>query len=148
MVCIYCGNKTEVVNSRLLHRSAKVWRRNRCKSCKQVFTTIETYDLPKCLSVKKRRDKIEPFCREKIFIAIHKAVEHVNDPINTANSLTDTVISNLIVKNKASPGLITSQEIALTAFSVLKRYDAAAAIRYLSFGRDLKQLKDVKKALK
>ena len=75
MVCIYCGNKTSIVNSRLIKKSNQKWRRHKCLHCNAVFTTIENYQLSTCLLVQGANNKTEPFSVNKLFLSIYQAVE-------------------------------------------------------------------------
>lgn len=147
MVCIYCGQETQVVNSRSGSLGQEVWRRRRCKACLAPFTTTESYALDKALMVEGKNKKVKPFCRDELFMSVLKATEHLKGSLFIANQITNTIIQKLIAKKPLNP-VISSQTIIYTAGLVLKRFDAAASIKYLSFYSSTKLPKDVKQLLK
>lgn len=147
MVCLYCGKKTSVTNSRLQKNSNQTWRRRKCYSCKSIVTTIEKFQLNSMLTVVKHNATYEPFSDDKLFVSILKAIEHLPTPIITARALTDTTL-NSITKDKPLKPQISTKQIALHTSKVLKNFDAAASIKYLSFQTSLKSSKDVHKSLK
>src|SRR5690554_5213061 len=102
MVCIYCGNKTEVYNTRERKRSPSVWRRRRCVSCVAQFSTSEIPDYESNLVVEGLRGKLYPFSRDKLFLSLYKALGHRRDALHSATELTETTI-NILLKNPPSP---------------------------------------------
>ena len=147
MVCTYCSGNTAVVNSRLQKRSNSVWRRRQCLVCGLIATSIEQYDLSSTLVVKKRSGASESFSRDKLLISIAKSTDHRQHANQAASELTTTII--YLLKKKHIPfNTISSQDISQMANLVLKRYDAASAVRYLSFQKPMRDAKDIKSALK
>lgn len=130
MVCIYCGNKTEVVNSRPQKRANQIWRRRHCFECGNVFTTIESVDLSLSLLV-QYPGSLEPFLRDKLLLSMYDCLRHRKDPVNDATALTATVLHKLL-DSVASPKLTRSQ-IVTTVTSVLKNFDHAAHVQYAAF---------------
>lgn len=147
MVCIYCGNKTKVTNSRPQVRLGQTWRRRECTRCHAVFTSLEQVALTDVLRAKKRSGTIEHFERDKLFISIYRSIDHLPDAIGLARELTDTVLSKLFRKKPMSP-IIETQAISRLTAQTLKAYNAAASVRYLSFQTDMKLSNDVRKKLK
>lgn len=133
MICIYCGNKTEVYNTRERKRSPSVWRRRRCISCVAQFSTIEMPDYGSNLVVEGLRGKLYPFSRDKLFLSLHKALGHRQDALNSATELTETIISSLLKNNHAPEGLLEIEDIAKTAYQTLGRYDPLAAATYKAY---------------
>ncbi|QQS20370.1 hypothetical protein IPL85_02915 [Candidatus Saccharibacteria bacterium] len=130
MVCIYCGSKTEVTNSRLQKRLNQTWRRRACSNCNTVFTTLEHPDLAASIVVRKP-DKTEPFCRDKLFISLVASLGHRSGAVVEAGALAGTIINQLL---RTRPGaLIEVRDIALETYAVLERYDAAAATHYSAY---------------
>jgi len=146
MVCIYCGEKTKVVNSRHQKSSNQTWRRLRCTNCQSVVTSLEHISLEDALMVEKQNGTIEPFARDKLFLSIYKAVDHLRQPVISAGHLTNTVLRHLQKRPLLSP--MPTKSISSAVSLVLKRYDAAASVRYLSFQTPLHLLKDIRKTLK
>lgn len=134
MVCIYCGQQTEVYNSRERARNPSVWRRRRCKACVAQFSTIELPDYSTSLAVEGLRGKLYPFSRDKLFVSLHKALSHRQDALDSATGLTETVIGYLLRHKKSSAaGVIDMRDIAQAAHTALKRYDPLAAHTYKAY---------------
>lgn len=130
MVCVYCGAKTEVTNSRLQKRSNNVWRRRKCNSCKATFTTHETPYLQNLASVQPKNGEISPFIPEKLFAEIVETLKGTKEPYAVATEIT-AVISHNLMKN-ASKGPIKAQEISLNVGQALKKFNKQAWLRYVS----------------
>ncbi len=131
MVCIYCGNKTQITNSRLQKRVNHTWRRRECTHCHAVFTTEEAADLTTSVVVRRTDGHVQPFNRDKLFVSILKTVGHRKMPLEDAAGLTATVIAHLAHSNtKAS---LSPQTVANTVHTTLKRFDAAAAVQYTAY---------------
>ncbi len=131
MVCIYCGGKTSVINSRHQKKANQVWRRRHCDSCQGIFTTLEQTDLPLSLLYRKNASSVEPFSRDKLFLAIHNSLKHRKTASNDATALTATVIAKLLPSIKTAT--LLRSDIIKTTSDVLKRFDKTAAISYQAF---------------
>src|SRR5664279_3068123 len=94
MVCVYCGNDTQVTNSRLQKRNNAVWRRRTCKECSATITTLERIDLETAVMVVDESVHT-PFSRDKLFISIYNSCKHRKSAQADASGLTDTIISRL-----------------------------------------------------
>jgi len=125
MVCIYCGAKTKVINSRLQKRSNQIWRRRQCLKCQAVFTSSETADLAQLLSVKKTHKHLEPFSRELLFLSVHDALKHRKTALKDAMGLTDTIINKVCALAPAA--VIDRSELVEIAATILERFDKVAA---------------------
>lgn len=130
MVCIYCGSPTNVSNSRQTKRSNAVWRRRSCNSCKSVFTTTETVDLSSALRVQENETVLTPFNRARLAGSIYEACKHLNKPAETADELTNTVITSLLQGRTA---IISLEELTSLTSSILNRFDHAAGVQYNAF---------------
>jgi transcriptional repressor NrdR len=147
MVCLYCGNATSVTNSRYKKRNGVIWRRRLCTSCGAILTTFEQYDLSTALLVKKRSGALQGFQRDKLLLSVARSIEHRRNASQSASELTNTIIS-LLLKHKPVVTTISSKDISQTTSLVLKRYDAASAIRYLSFQTPTSTKRDIRGMLK
>ena len=147
MVCIYCGKKTRVTNSRPQLSVGQTWRRHECNSCHALFTTTEQVAFYDVLRVKKRSGRIENFQRDKLFLSIYRSCDHINNSTRVSSQLTSTVIARLFAKKPMSP-IVGAIAISKVCSQVLKAYNAAASVRYLSFQSDMKQANDVRRSLK
>lgn len=128
MVCIYCGGKTGVVNSRAQKRNNQVWRRRRCVACGAVFTSHETIDLSSALVVDSGRPT--PFISDMLFTEVLLALQDRQDCYLAAREVTSTVIRELL-KLPEKPR-IDSKQISQATAQVLKHLDKRAHLRYLA----------------
>ncbi len=133
MICIYCGNKTQVTNSRIQKRLNRIWRRRRCLVCNAIFTTEEMADLRTSLSVRCANGPVAPFSRDKLFISILRSVGHRTSSIDDAGALTATVIAILL--HDATTAAIGPADIIRTVLATLHRFDNVAAVQYQAYHR-------------
>lgn len=127
MVCIYCGSKTRVTNSR--SKSLHVWRRRECFNCLSIFTTRERPDLDLSFRVIKAKEgALQPFYRMKLFLSIYKSLSHKNTAITEAEDIMETVISHLTSISKR--GLVKEELIAKQTLLTLEKFDKPAATYY------------------
>jgi len=131
MVCIQCGQKTQIINSRPQVRTNQVWRRRKCLSCLSVFSTNELADYSALWAVKTLKSGISPFSRDKLFLSLLRSCGHRTSSINDAAALTDTVIKKLL--NQAKGGSLEAHQISQTAQVALNRFDRAASVHYAAF---------------
>lgn len=134
MVCIHCGSETSVINSRPQKRLNQIWRRRRCNSCDSVFTTQETAHYDAAWLVLGRSGSLEAFSRDKLFISIHKSIQHRSTALSDAGSLTNTVIKKLAAQTQS--GAVSSKIIAQIVQVALNRFDKAASSHYQAFHRN------------
>ena len=131
MICIYCGHKTKVTNSRSSTKSLSTWRRRECLNCHSVFTTREEADLSAALRVQDIDGSLEAFSRDLLLLSIHNALVHSSSrktPLADSSELTDTIITRftgLHIK-----GIIKTGTIAGVTHQTLERFDRLAADLY------------------
>ncbi len=130
MVCIYCGTKTAVTNSRSSRKKASTWRRRECSACRTIFTTREVVDLSGSIRVKTVSKGLQPFLRDRLFLSVHRSVSHRKNALEDAGNLTDTIISQLL-NHTTSPIIETPLVISAVA-SCLRRFDKSAETHYLA----------------
>ncbi len=131
MVCIYCTGETRVTNSRLQKRTNQVWRRRACLNCKAIFSTLESPDLQRSVSVRNKNGHLQPFSRDKLLLSLYSACGHRKDATDAASALTGTVISRLLPKIQNAT--IDRDIIVLEASQILKRFDKPASVAYLAY---------------
>jgi transcriptional repressor NrdR len=129
MVCIYCGRKTEIINSRSQKRLNQTWRRRHCEQCGNTFTTIERYDLAGSVAVKKGND-LSPFIAAKLLISIYKSMAHRQSAAEDADNIASTVIGKLISARTAQ---IDTNYVKKTVHETLLHFDKAAATSYRAY---------------
>ena len=131
MVCIHCGNKTQVINSRSQRRMNQVWRRRQCHKCRAIFTTEETVQYGAVWSIKDASGALQPFSRDKLFMSLYRSCQHRRSALSDAGGLTDTIIRK--VSALAEDGAVDRQAIARVVHVALNRFDKAASVHYQAF---------------
>lgn len=145
MLCPICLSKTQITNSRKQLKTLSTWRRHSCLSCPNVFTTIESIDLSTTHKVVKLNGDYENFSWLKLYVSIHKSLDHRSTAPDDANNITNTITANLIrLRNK----LIDTETIISIAMKTLGYFDPAAAIKYQTMQTPIMNKRDVQKALK
>jgi transcriptional repressor NrdR len=131
MVCLHCGAKTHVSNSRLQRRSQRVWRRRQCLRCKAIFTTEESALYEAAWTVQGHDSAFKPFSRDKLFLSLYKSCQHRSSALQDAADLVDTIIKKLA--GGVEDGRLWSGTISQTALVALSRFDKAASVHYRAF---------------
>ena len=131
MVCVHCGQKTAVINSRSRLRTNQVWRRRICLVCHAVFSTLEAADYGAVWLVKGLDGHLQPFTSDKLFLSLYQSCQHRPTALTDARALTDTVIKKLFTQVK--DGVIPTKTIMTTAQIALVRFDKAASVHYQAF---------------
>lgn len=129
MVCIYCGGKTEIVNSRSQKRLNQTWRRRHCLQCGNLLTTIERYDLASAIMVSKAGTLL-PFASTKLLISIYKSLAHRASATKDAGNITNTVVGKLTSARLAQ---IDINYIKKIVYETLSNFDSAAAMSYRAY---------------
>lgn len=127
MVCIYCGNDTKVTNSRHQKSLNQVWRRRRCLSCGNDFTTHEIAALETSWVV-SNKSQLEPFSADLLFVSIYEACKHRTTAVSDARGLLGTIIG--LLDKKTDGATLQRAQIIGTALEVLERFDKTAAAVY------------------
>jgi transcriptional repressor NrdR len=128
MVCLNCGGKTHIINSRSQKRTNRVWRRRECLVCGAVFTTEESVNYSFAWRVRDKTGDLRPFQRDKLFLSLYKACGHRSAAQSDASGLADTITAKLLAVE--SGGVINSSQIAQIAQVALNRFDKAASSYY------------------
>lgn len=131
MVCIHCGHKLQVANSRPQRKTNSVWRRRSCPECLAVFTSIEKLDLHKSIRIRYNPKHLEPFWRDILFSSVYEACKHRKSPVRDATELTDTIIAKMLRKKYGS--IATRNQLCAITTEVLKRFDKATASSYIAY---------------
>lgn len=144
MECPFCRHKkTEIYNSRQSSGSSRVWRRRRCMSCQKPFTTYEAADMG-FMTIIKNNGSQEPYTRVKLLLSLYHACNVNNDYAEAIDALASTIESDLLDLGKP---VLQSDEITRTTLAVLKRYDPAVFLRYLSQRGDFASMEQLKREL-
>ncbi|QQS19157.1 hypothetical protein IPL68_03940 [Candidatus Saccharibacteria bacterium] len=137
MVCLYCGSRTEVVNSRPQKRLNQTWRRRKCRACDAIFTTNESIDYSAAIIV-KHKAHLESFERDKLLISLAASLGHRTSAVADAAALVATITQKLLIT--AVNGSVDVKDITNKAYDVLSRFDTLAAAHYSAYHNDTPQL--------
>lgn len=128
MVCIYCGAKTRITNSRPQKRLLQTWRRHTCTRCHAVFTTHEQADLSGSLRVRFPDGSLKPYERMILLLSIYEALGHRSDALEAAKALEATITARLL--KMALGAKLTRLDIVVAAHDSLRHFDHAGAVSY------------------
>lgn len=130
MVCILCGNETRVTNSRPQKRVNQIWRRRLCTSCGAIFTTEEAvkYEIAWLVDTP---EGLKSFSRDKLFLSIHRSLQHRPTAIEDTAGIIDTVLYKL--NGKVSGGKIHSRTISQVVQVALNRFDMPGSVHYQAY---------------
>ncbi|MEI7683104.1 MAG: hypothetical protein WCJ24_02265 [Candidatus Saccharibacteria bacterium] len=131
MICLYCGQKTKITNSRAQKRSFSTWRRHHCPGCAQTFTTQERVDLAASVNFITSDGHSHPFIRETLLQSLYESLKYRPKALTEAVDLTDTVINKLLPY--LDHGNLGRNIVVETTRTVLKRFDPVAATTYLAY---------------
>jgi transcriptional repressor NrdR len=134
MKCPYCRtSNNEVYNSRNTKSGSQIWRRRRCLSCKESFTTYETADLG-FIKVLKKSGKRQRYSRAKIFTGVSSAFLSMPAKEITIEGITDTIEAKILDLQLIE---VRAIDIASIVLSTLKHFDTSAFLRYLAYQSDI-----------
>ena len=131
MVCMYCGGKTVVTNSRPQKRLRQTWRRRECTVCGAIFSTLEVADLASSLRVRSANGALQPFERDKLYVSIVAALGHRRDAVAASTAITATIIAKIL--KTAHEACVTQETIRGTTASTLEAFDTAGAVQYRAY---------------
>jgi transcriptional repressor NrdR len=145
MKCPFCrSNKTEVYNTRTTKSGAQLWRRRRCQTCHEAFTTYEAPDLG-WVQVQAQDASHAPYSRARLYSTVVTSLGGTTASSNTTDALTDTIESKILdLKSKN----IKSSQIAAIVLTTLKHFDTSAFLRYLAGHAELRSQAELKRQLK
>lgn len=135
MICPFClHKKSEIYNSRSTNQGFVTWRRRRCLQCQKVFTTQETYDPSKNWYVVKDKSRRDRYSRAKLAMSLVRACDHrLGQQDDATWYLFEIVEQKLLPIAAKNEQHITAATIIEQVSAVLKRFDAAAYVKYLSY---------------
>lgn len=145
MVCPFClHKKTDVYNTRGTTKG--VWRRRRCLNCGKAFTTQEHFDPSGVWKVIHGKRTV-PYSRATLSMSILRACDHRANQNDAAWYLFEVVEQNLtpLLSDKQT---ITTADIIETVMTILKRFDAAAYVKYLSHHQPTMDAQTLRKHLR
>ena len=149
MNCPFCFHKkTEVYNSRSTAKLHSIWRRRRCLACHQVFTTRETIDLHGIMKVQSSTKKTSPYLPWRLQLSLLQACDHRTDLEKTLAYIQDLIEQQLLLLASKKQGNIKTTDIVSACGEVLKHFDPAAYIKYLSYHAPAVDMRGLKRQLR
>lgn len=144
MKCPFCREtNTDVYNTRSTKFGTQIWRRRRCLSCGQAFTTYEQPDLS-FMRVQAPAGKAQRYSRSKLFGSIYLAFSESQTAPDTIDAVTDTVEAKIL---DTKLDLIPSSQIAGIILTTLKHFDTPAFLRYLSSHAEFRSNRELRKII-
>lgn len=144
MKCPFCrADTTDVYNSRPTKFATQIWRRRRCLSCHESFTTYEAPDLG-FLKIVKKTGKKQRYSRAKLYSGIYGAFLSIPAKETTVDAVTDSIEAKLLDTKKAE---LSSSEVATVVLTTLKHFNTSAFLRYLAYQTDLTSDAQLKREL-
>lgn len=154
MNCPFCqSNQIIVSNSRPSHKNTQIWRRRKCLSCGESFTTREKMTAS-FIVVEKRDGRHLQYSHSKIFASVYRSLtEHKHNDFGDSAKSAESIVQKIeetLISQKIS--LIKTSDLCRLAFQIMAKAHPAAAIRYFvyfnrhsSIGEYLKQIKKLNK---
>lgn len=148
MVCPFClHKKSEIYNSRSTAAGTAVWRRRRCLACGNAFTTQENFDPSGVWTITTDKKDVK-YSRAKLALSLLRACDHRANQDNTTWYLFEAVEQQLYPIAGAHAQKITAQDIVDTSAQILKRFDAAAYVKYISYHQPTMDAKTLRRHLR
>ena len=146
MQCPYCHKANVIVtNSRASKGKSQIWRRRKCLSCREVFTTHEIIDLSHVV-VTKKSGIAEMFSRMKLYSGIFYASQASKIPKREVfiDSITRGIEKDILSLKKKK---VTSEELTVIVLVNLKKKHIPTFLRFLTNCRDISTEKHMKREL-
>lgn len=124
-----------------------MWRRRRCLQCGKAFTTEERFDPTGVWEVKDGTKK-SPYSRAHLSLSLLQACDHRQNLQPTAWYLFEAIEEQLFPIAAQNNHIIDKQEIILQAAAILKNFDAAGYIKYLSYHQPAMDARSLRKHLR
>jgi transcriptional repressor NrdR len=135
MKCVFCGTgETEVVNSRKGKGESEVWRRRKCETCREIFTTSETFSYDSLFVIKRNLSR-RRFVYEKLFASILVAItggkgSDMGDDAVKAKMVARQIIQDLfLLKSK----YVSTKDIIRAAYAALYKENEFFARKYAMY---------------
>ena len=145
MKCPFCRETTtEVYNSRTTKFGTQIWRRRKCTSCQESFTTYEAADLG-FLTIVKKTGKKQRYSRAKLYSGVYGAFLSIPAKETTVDAVTDTIEARLLDTRQPE---MSSADVARVVLTTLKHFNTSAFVRYLAYQTDLQNDAQLKQELK
>jgi transcriptional repressor NrdR len=135
MDCPFChSQQIFVTNSRPTAKGTQIWRRKKCLTCGELFTTYEKIDLS-YLKVIKRNGDIQRYHRAKLFVSIYHPASEIKNAdrgqtAEFAETITQEVEMEIIVHKQK---MITTQGILDIVLKKIYKRSPSIFLKYLVY---------------
>jgi len=148
MICPFClHKKSEIYNTRSKNQGSTVWRRRRCLSCGKTFTTRESTD-PSTIWKIKSAKTITPYSRAKLAMSLLRACDHRSNEDRSAWYLFEAVEQQLYPIAVKKNNQLQNTDIYTKVTALLKRFDAVAYVKYMSYHQPTMDVRTLRKQLR
>src|SRR5688572_30015346 len=131
MICPFClHTKTSVYNSRTTKKINEIWRRRRCETCGNEFTTRERAQADTIIRVRNGKTTI-PYLQSRLLLSLLRACDHRQDD-EAIFYLIEAVHQALFKQAASKDQVVTTSEIADITSEILQRFDPIAYVKYVT----------------
>lgn len=99
--------------------------------CGATFTTAEAASYGASWAVQSPSGSLTPFSRDKLFLSLHRSLQHRKTAMGDSAALTDTVIRK--IAGTVQEGVLEIDTILTATQVALNRFDKAASVHYQAF---------------
>lgn len=132
MICPFCQHDTTVYNSRLTSQKQQVWRRRRCTTCNQTFSTKERVDWNGVVQVASSTGKQPyPYSRDRLQLSVARACRPLIDQYGSVNDICDSIEYELQRTGFFSTSPQAAETITVHTTHILHRYHPSFAVQYV-----------------
>lgn len=144
MHCPFCSHQeTKVIDSRLVAEGTQIRRRRECLSCKDRFTTFESFEVVLPRIVKSNGNR-EPFNLDKLKNGILRAVE--KRPVSSED--IDAAINQICIKlRKTGEREYDSHALGELVMNELRKLDDVAYVRFASVYKNFTDISEFQKEI-
>ena len=149
MKCPYCQSTQIIVtNSRPTKANTQIWRRRKCLSCKQNFSTYERVNLS-YLTVIKKSGQAQRYTRAKLYSGIyHSTLDRKHADRGELSTLSEMMTSEVEKKIlNLHKKIVTTIEIKELVLAVLSDKSPDSLLRFLAH-RDSNNIPELRKSVK
>lgn len=147
MICPFClHKKTEIYNTRSTNDGQTVWRRRRCLQCHKAFTSEEAFRADRVWKV-NNINKLSNYSRGRLALSILKSCDHRKDD-DRIWYMVEAVERKLLTIAAKNNGTLNVGDIIDSVSGILKNFDAAAYVKYLSYHQNPRDLKTLRQQLR
>lgn len=135
MECPFCGStQLSITNSRPTKANKQVWRRRKCLSCNEFFSTYERINLS-YLTVQKKSGMHQKYSRAKLYSGIyHSTLDKKNADRGNLSVLSENITNDVEQKIlNLHKKVVKTKEIKKFVYEVLNIKSPDSLLRYIAY---------------